>query len=326
MPAYKYERLDKNDAALVILDMQAGLFSLARDYDATVFRNAMYAHAELGKIFGLPVIMSTSTEAGPNGPLPNEFLEMYPNVSVVKRPGEVNAWDNEEFRNAVKATGKSQIIIAGILTDVCTAFCALSLRDAGYSVWANHEASGTMTADIRENGNDRMRAAGVQIVSYYAIVGELMRDWRTPPADKTHQLNEVLVLTETELVGEVETVVLVLLDGRNLAALEDVLVDACSDGGELGNQIHRILEGVSPVLLLVYTLGIGLGEGRGLLESGNGEGELGHGVEVGRAAVNELLDELGNIGSGSPLGRQVADLLLRGDSPVRRSQKRPGIT
>ncbi|KAI0436153.1 Isochorismatase-like protein [Xylaria telfairii] len=164
--------------------MQAGLFSLARDYDHTVFRNAMYAHAELGKIFDLPVIMSTSTEAGPNGPLPNEFLEMYPDVSVIKRPGEVNAWDNEEFRNAVKATGKSQVIIAGILTDVCTAFCALSLRDAGYSVWANHEASGTMSIDIRENGNDRMRDAGVQIVSYYAIVGELMRDWRTPPADK----------------------------------------------------------------------------------------------------------------------------------------------
>ncbi|KAI0393163.1 Isochorismatase hydrolase [Xylariaceae sp. FL0594] len=208
MPKFTYERLNKSDAALIILDMQEGLFSLARDYDATLYRNAMYAHAELGKNFGIPVIMSTSAEVGPNGPLPNEFLEMYPDVQVVKRQGEVNAMDNEKFRAAVKATGKSQIILAGIVTDVCkshhpatiqitlllknipltrvenykgTAFCALSLREAGYSVWANHEASGTTSVDIREQANARMRDAGVQVVSYFAIVCELMRDWRNTP-------------------------------------------------------------------------------------------------------------------------------------------------
>jgi nicotinamidase-related amidase len=99
----------------------------------------MYAHAELGKIFGIPVVMSTSAETGthpehtplptwpeltwsvtgPNGPLPDEFLESYPDVKVVRRQGEVNAWDNAEFREAVKATKKSQIVLAGIVTDVC---------------------------------------------------------------------------------------------------------------------------------------------------------------------------------------------------------------
>ncbi|KAI1169710.1 Isochorismatase-like protein [Nemania sp. FL0916] len=178
---FTYERLDKNDSALVILDMQEGLFSLSRDYDAVQYRNAMYAHAELGKIFNLPVIMTTSAETGPNGPLPNEFLEMYPDVNVVRRQGEVNAWDNAEFRAAVQATNKSQIIIAGIVTDVCTTFCALSLREAGYAVWANHEASGTTSIDIREQANDRMREAGVHVVSYFAVVCELMRDWRSSP-------------------------------------------------------------------------------------------------------------------------------------------------
>lgn len=127
---------------------------------------------------------------------------------------------------------------------------------------------------------------------------------------ETHQLNEVSVVAEAELVGEVEGVVLVLLDGSDLSALEDVLVDASGNGGQLGNQVHGVLEGVSPVLLLVDTLGVGLGEGRGVLESGDGKGELSHGVEVGRAVVDELLDELGDVGAGSPLGGQVADLLL----------------
>lgn len=130
---------------------------------------------------------------------------------------------------------------------------------------------------------------------------------------ETQQLNEVGVLAEAQLVGEVERVVLVLLDGGDLASLEDILVDACSDSGQFRNQVHGILKGVAPVLLLVDAFGIGLGEGRGVFERSDGERELSHGVQVGGAAVDELLDELGHIGTGCPLGGQVANLLLGGD-------------
>ncbi|KAI1496911.1 Isochorismatase hydrolase [Biscogniauxia marginata] len=116
---------------------------------------------------------------------------MYPDAPLIKRSGEVNAWDNPEFRDAVIAANKSQIILGGIVTDVCklnfnslslgTTFLALSLREAGYSVWANHEASGTTSEYVRDMANDRMRDAGVQVVSYFAIVCELMRDWRNTP-------------------------------------------------------------------------------------------------------------------------------------------------
>ena len=68
---------------------------------------------------------------GPNGPLPREIIELHPNAPHIKRNGEVNAWDNEEFRKAVKATGKKQIIIAGITTDVSILLIvSLSQRDA----------------------------------------------------------------------------------------------------------------------------------------------------------------------------------------------------
>ena len=55
-----------------------------------------------------------------NGPLPKEILDMYPDAPLIKRQGEVNAWDNHEFRAAVQATGRKQVIMAGITTDVCT--------------------------------------------------------------------------------------------------------------------------------------------------------------------------------------------------------------
>ena len=62
-----------------------------------------------------------------------------------------------------------------------TTFLALALREAGYAVFANNEASGTTTESVRAESNDRMRGAGVHVLSYFAVVGELMRDWRATP-------------------------------------------------------------------------------------------------------------------------------------------------
>ncbi|KAF1973101.1 Isochorismatase hydrolase [Bimuria novae-zelandiae CBS 107.79] len=182
--AVPWERLNKNDSMLLVLDLQVGLYQVARDWDATLYRENILAHAELGKLFNLPVVMTTSAETGPNGPLPKEILEMYPDAPLIKRQGEVDAWDNAKFREAIKATGKKQIIIAGITTDVCTAFLALSLRAEGYSVFANIEASGTYSELVRDTANSRMQQAGVQLVSMFSIVCDLMRDWRNTPGAK----------------------------------------------------------------------------------------------------------------------------------------------
>ena len=142
----------------------------------------MFAHAELGKVFtDLPVILTSSADQGPNGVLPQEILDWYPSAPFIQRQGEVNAWDNEKFRAAIKATNRTQIIIGGIVTDVCTAFLARSLRDEGYSVWANLEASGTTTPEIRDISNWQMLKAGVNVVSLFSIVCDLMRDWRATP-------------------------------------------------------------------------------------------------------------------------------------------------
>ena len=74
---------------LLILDLQVGLYGVARDWDPTLYRQNIMAHAEIGKLFNLPVIMSTSADTGPNGPLPKEMLEMYPNAPLIRRQGEV---------------------------------------------------------------------------------------------------------------------------------------------------------------------------------------------------------------------------------------------
>ena len=109
---------------------------------------------------------------------------MHSNAPLIKRPGQVDAWDNADFRAAVEATGKKQVILAGITTDVCTSFLALSLVDAGYTVFANSDASGTFDVKTAQDANDRMRAAGIQVLSMFAVALELMRDWRSTPGTK----------------------------------------------------------------------------------------------------------------------------------------------
>ena len=115
---FKYERIDKNNAMLLVVDHQVGLYQMARDRTAVDVKNNILAHAELGKIFNLPTVLTTSTETGPNGPLPAEIIAMHPDAPLIKRGGEVNAWDNADFKKAVEATGKKQVIMAGITTDV----------------------------------------------------------------------------------------------------------------------------------------------------------------------------------------------------------------
>ena len=74
MPVVPFERLNKNDSLLLVLDLQTGLYGLARDFDPTLYYNNMIAHAAIGKLFDLPVVLSTSAQNGPNGNLPKEIL------------------------------------------------------------------------------------------------------------------------------------------------------------------------------------------------------------------------------------------------------------
>ncbi|OSI14167.1 isochorismate family cysteine hydrolase YcaC [Neisseria dumasiana] len=173
-----YIRLDKNDAAMLLIDHQAGLMSLVRDIDPDKFKNNVLATADLAKYFGLPTILTTSFEDGPNGPLAPELVEKFPDAPYIARPGQINAWDNEDFVNAVKATGKKQLIIAGVVTEVCVAFPALSAIEEGYDVFVVTDASGTFNQITRDAAWDRMSAAGVQLMNWFNVAAELHRDWR----------------------------------------------------------------------------------------------------------------------------------------------------
>jgi nicotinamidase-related amidase len=177
-----YTRLDKNAAAVLLVDHQTGLLSLVRDIDPDKFKNNVLALADIAAYFKLPTILTTSFEDGPNGPLVPELQEQFPDAPYIARPGQINAWDNEDFVKAVKSTGRKQLLIAGVVTEVCVAFPALSAIAEGFEVFVVTDASGTFNALTRDAAWQRMAAAGVQLMTWFAVASELHRDWRNDVA------------------------------------------------------------------------------------------------------------------------------------------------
>ncbi|UCJ18590.1 hydrolase [Pseudomonas sp. MM211] len=173
-----YKRLNKDDAVVLLVDHQAGLISLVQDFSPSDFKNNVLALANCAKFFNLPTILTTSFEQGPNGPLVPELKELFPDAPYIARPGQINAWDNEDFVKAVKATGKKQIIIAGVVTDVCVAFPTLSAIAEGFDVFVVTDASGTFDKTVQQAAWNRMSASGAQLLNWFSVACELHRDWR----------------------------------------------------------------------------------------------------------------------------------------------------
>ena len=176
--AFKYNRLSKDDAAALFVDHQSGLISLVQDFSPGEFKNNVLAWADVAKFFKLPTILTTSFENGPNGPLVPELKEILPDAAYIPRPGQINAWDNEDFVKAVKDTGRQQLIIAGVVTDVCVAFPTLSALEAGYEVFVVTDASGTFNESVRHAAWARIAGAGAQLMNWFSVACELHRDWR----------------------------------------------------------------------------------------------------------------------------------------------------
>ena len=182
--AQDYVRLDKDNAAVLLVDHQAGLLSLVRDIDPDKFKNNVLALADAAKYFNLPTILTTSFENGPNGPLVPELKELFPDAPFIPRPGQINAWDNEDFVKAVKATGKKQLIIAGTITSVCMAFPSISAVAEGFQVFAVIDASGTYSKMAQEITLARVVQAGVVPIDTAGVCSELQKTWhRSDAAD-----------------------------------------------------------------------------------------------------------------------------------------------
>lgn len=174
--------MDPKDCIVLLLDHQTGLFQTVKDVPVRDLRVNTVVLAKVAAQAKVPIVMTASEPAGPNGPLMPELAEAATNATYVARKGEISAWDNEDFRKVVKASGRKTLIMAGVWTSVCVAFPALQAKADGYNVYFVMDASGDMSEMASQATLHRMTQAGVVPISANAVLCEFQRTWARPDA------------------------------------------------------------------------------------------------------------------------------------------------
>lgn len=170
------------DTALLLIDHQVGTMQLIKNIDAGFAAKQSIALAKMAKILNLPTVITSSQEENAQGPILPEIAEILPEAyeARVKRPGVVNAWAYPDFRDAVLATGRKNLIMAGVTTDVCLIFPAIDAALEGFSVQAVLDASGSPSDLSEELARQRMHDAGVVLTATNTLMAEIAQDWSTP--------------------------------------------------------------------------------------------------------------------------------------------------
>ncbi|MDG2944225.1 hydrolase [Exercitatus varius] len=194
-------KIDPNNAVMLLIDHQSGLFNTVRDLNVRELRANAVTLAKVATLAKMPVITTASVPQGPNGPLIPEIHQAAPHAQYVARKGQINSWDNPDFVAAVKATGKKQLIIAGTITSVCMAFPAISAIAEGYQVFCVIDASGTYSKMAQEITLARIVQAGAVPMDTAAVCAEIQQTWNRPDAEEWAKAYEA-VFPEYQLLIE----------------------------------------------------------------------------------------------------------------------------
>ena len=172
------------DTAVILIDHQVGTNTWAQTTPLALLQRNVIILAKFAQGTGMPLVLTSSQETNVDlqGPLMPELEEIAPAAFAarIKRKGVVNAWDDEDFAAACRATGKRHFVMAGVTTDVCMVGPAISAVQEGFNVQVVCDACGSGNPIAEEMAWRRMERAGVALTSTNAIVAELVRNWASP--------------------------------------------------------------------------------------------------------------------------------------------------
>lgn len=178
------------DTALLLIDHQVGTMQLIKNIPLDAVKRNTIALAKAAQVLDMPVILTSSQEDRLQGPLIPELRQILPEAFErrVQRAGIVNAWADTNFRAAVIATGKRNLIMAGVTTDVCLVYPTISAVQEGFRVQAVLDASGSPFLQSEDFSQRRMENAGVILTATNTAIAELAQDWSTPAGIRLIQL------------------------------------------------------------------------------------------------------------------------------------------
>jgi nicotinamidase-related amidase len=178
------------DTALVLIDHQIGTMKLIKNLPLERVKRNSLALAKAASILKMPVVLTSSQEQRVQGPLLPELEALQPSAfkARIQREGLVNAWADARFRQAVLDTGRRNLVMAGVTTDVCLVFPAIDAVLEGFNVQAVMDASGSPFELSESLAQLRMHDQGVVLTATNTVIAELAQDWSTAQGQQLIQL------------------------------------------------------------------------------------------------------------------------------------------
>ncbi|OXG03962.1 nicotinamidase-related amidase [Flavobacterium araucananum] len=170
------------NSAIILIDHQIGTIGWTHSHDINLLIENTTKLAQIAKAGNIPVVLTSSMEDYAQGLLIPQLNEILPEAyeARIKRPGIVNAMHHEGFNNAVKALGRKNLIVAGIVTEVCVLYPVLQMLEEGYTVQVSADASASHTLYGDQIALSRMQQAGAVITTVDQIIAEIAIDWTAP--------------------------------------------------------------------------------------------------------------------------------------------------
>lgn len=168
--------ITKDNCAVAFIDHQPQMVFGVGSIQRELLINNVLMLAKAAKLFNVPTILTTVESKSFSGYMWKDLLDIFPNQTPIERSG-MNSWDFEEFRKAVIATGKKNILVSGLWTEVCVCWPTLSMLDEGYNVFVVEDACGGVSKRIHKAAMKRMLKAGAIPVTSMQMVLEFQRDW-----------------------------------------------------------------------------------------------------------------------------------------------------
>lgn len=189
------EFITPDNAVMLFIDHQTSIMAGIGDIDPVRFRNNVVTLAQIATVHRLPTVLTDNMPEGFAGPLLPELVAALPDAPVIHRNGPINAWDDPAFVEAVEATGRRKLVIAGCTTDICLMFPALSALQAGYDVYGVIDASGTWSPLDQQIAVLRLVQAGVVVMNTANVLAELQYNHHRPTEETSGRLFGDLVPT-----------------------------------------------------------------------------------------------------------------------------------
>jgi nicotinamidase-related amidase len=168
--------LTPQNSAIILIDHQPQMAFAVQSIDRTLLTNNVTGLAKTAKVFNIPTVLTTVAEKSFSGPLFPEITQVFPNVKPIDRT-TMNSWEDANFVNAVKQTGRKKLVIAALWTEVCLVMPVLSAIDEGYEVYIVTDASGGVTKEAHDMAVQRMVMAGAIPMTWLQVLLEYQRDW-----------------------------------------------------------------------------------------------------------------------------------------------------